>query len=435
MSGTISTWVRGDLRKSIALLVAAGALWECAAQVGDMAGMVAMPSGLKQPWRQEGPKAVPGPPRPKSFPAVQLLAAQTAASSNADAPDPGPRPVRETVASLEPISEPASTGQALDNSRQVGTEAEVDAVEEPGPDLALEPEPEPGLEAALESSDLSGAAGAGPPFAAVDSDVRFPELPDSPTATETEFHDQARRILKSLLADDRDDPSTLLSLQDKLANDLALARLRDAWGELLERGIARAQTLQRVNAAVRGLRTAFENASPTDEPGVYKDVDQALCLSAFAHIHEAEPGAIELAITVPNLGRLRLADIEQVCNSSSEAELASRSFPEVLGPAKLRKLVRRSYRRAFKRHKVRAVTIPEAGWEVLDEGERRVLHAIVGVRTTGPSPEAACLMQEITIEQKKKRHRFGRPICCKIESTVAIKCSELGKSQRERMTP
>jgi hypothetical protein len=122
---------------------------------------------------------------------------------------------------------------------------------------------------------------------------------------------------------------------------------------------------------------------------------------------------------------VRLADLEHACKSSNEAELASRQFPELLGPAKLRKIVRRSYKRAFKRRKVRKVSIPNAGWEVLDDGERRVLRAIIGVRRKNAFPEAPCIMQEVTIEQKKKRRRYSKPVCCEIKSSVAIKCSEL----------
>ncbi|MEE8408673.1 MAG: hypothetical protein V3T05_03615, partial [Myxococcota bacterium] len=261
-------------------------------------------------------------------------------------------------------------------------------------------------------------------------DLILPDRLDDAAVEENRFHDLANRMLEKLYASDRDDPSVLLSLYEKMMTQVNLARLRDGWQEPIERAISRAETLQRVTAAIRGLRAAFADAEPGSKPTVYTGVDHAQCRSAFAHLYKTDPEAIDLAVTIEQLGRRNLGDVETICRDSNDAELAVRKFPEQEGPNRLRKLVKRAYKKSYRRRAVRKVSISEAGWEVLEDENRRILRAIVGVRRNNAFPEAPCVMQAIIIEQQKKRRRYGRPVCCQIESSVAIACSELERSER-----
>ncbi len=261
------------------------------------------------------------------------------------------------------------------------------------------------------------------------SGIILPYLHSDATEAETQFHEQAIRAVERTYVEDFDDPSVLLSLYEKMMTDEALSYLAEDWRVPLELTIARAETLQRVNAPLRALRRAYERAQPGSQDGLYVDINQPGCRSAFAQLKKTDADALDVYVTLSPIGRVTLRDVETICADSHQAELATRELPEPRGPPRLRRLVRKAYNRAYRGSgkKVRRVVIVEGGWEVLEEEKRRLLHAIVGVRRRRAFPHSPCVMEEITIAQEEKRRpgRYGPPICCQIKSSIAISCDQL----------
>ncbi len=419
------------LYKTILTATVGVGLSACAAQIGDVsAGISSLPSNMAFSSNMAQPWQPPEPARPKAFPPVQLVWAQAVGGGAPVAPPPrpvlvahglvgygGPDVGRPTKPRPDPEPDPPQDLEPADGPPTVPEPEPPDT----GPTPHRDPEePEP--------PDTRPTPHRDPEEPLLPEDFLLPDRLDDAAVEENHFHDQANQTLARVYASDGDDPSVLLSLYEKLMTHVNLERLRQGWQEPIERAISRAETLQRVTAAIRGLRTAFADAKPGSEPTVYTGIDHAQCRSAFAHLYKTDPEAIDLAVTIENLGRRNLGDVETICRDSNDAELATRKFPEQEGPKKLRMLVKRTYKKAYRRRAVRKVSIPQAGWEVLEN--RRILRAIVGVRRNNAFPEAPCVMQAIIIEQQKKRRRYGRPVCCQIESSVAIACSELERSER-----
>jgi hypothetical protein len=263
--------------------------------------------------------------------------------------------------------------------------------------------------------------------------ILLPYLHAEASESERDFHEQALRAVERTYVDDSEDPSVLISLYEKMLTDAGLADLAEDWRAPLELAIARADTLQRVNAPLRAVHRAYERAEPTEQPGLYLGIDQPHCRTAFAELRKLDANALDIYITVPPVGRHALREVETICIESEAAELATREFPEPQGSSRLRRLVRNAYNRAYRGSgkKVRRVVVLDAGWEELPDQEQRVLRAIVGVRRKQAFPQAPCVMEEITIAQEERkekgRGRYGPPICCQIKSSVAISCDQLKK--------
>jgi hypothetical protein len=382
----------------------------CAARVGDMRANIGIPSPWVAPSRPAEPTPRPEPSRPGDFPEVQLV------WTNALYPNDAPPPV--IVAAVTPTA-------AIEPMRPNPVEpVEPDPVEpvepspvEPGPEPTPADEPTPRVET-QSAEEVLAASG-----------IILPYLHADASPEETKFHEQSIRAVEKTYVEDFDDPSVLLSLYEKMMTDEGLSYLAEDWRVPLELTIARAETLQRVNAPLRALRRVFERAKPGSQTGLYLQINQPGCRSAFAQLTKLDTDALDIYVTIQQIGRHTLRDVETICTESDEAELASREFPEQEGAPSLRRLVRKAYNRAYRGSgkKVRKVVVLQGGWEVLEEEKQRLLHAIVGVKRKRAFPHAPCVMEEITIAQEEKNRpgKYGPPICCQIKSSVAISCDQL----------
>ena len=61
-------------------------------------------------------------------------------------------------------------------------------------------------------------------------------------------------------------------------------------------------------------------------------------------------------------------------------------------------------------------------WALSEEGDSKVLTAIVGVERKNAFPEDPCVMQKVLLKRTKSGRRWGKPSCCDIEETTAIAC-------------
>ncbi len=380
-----------------------GALWACATQQGDLRSIIQLPSNVAAP----APPPAPG--QAAGFPPVTLVwqqadAKQAATSTSRPAGTPSTKPA--PVVKAEPKPEPKP-------------EPKVESVAEPKtePTRVTKPEPEP--KPKTEPVKLE------PPKETLASlRIEVPALPAKATTAEKDFYGQATRAAERIYLDDFDDSAPLMSLYEKMTTDDALKASVEPWRIPMEQAMDRVETLQRGAAAIRALRRAFAKAAPTAEATVFSDVDLPQCRAAFQSLRETAEDALEYNIKLATVGRFKLAYFEKICTDSQNAELAAVHFPELAGPAPLKKLVRQLYTKEFKGHVVRKIAIP-GGWEDSPTGSGRTLKVIVGVKKPKAFPEYPCAMEEILLEQEKKDGKAARPSCCQVEKVTAIDCGEL----------
>jgi hypothetical protein len=360
-----------------------------------------MPSRLPSPSRPAAP------PAPAGFPPVRLFWVQT----------------------MSPVTSPETPAAAAVVSRKLtpGVEStpaprpEPTPVPEVAPKLEAKPEPKPELKP-VPKPDAPSMSPTKETLA--DRGVKVPVLVSAATAAEKDFHEKATRALERVYLEDSDDPAILMSLYEKMTSEQDLKGACDVWRTPLELAMDRSETLQRGSAAIRALRRAFANARPTETLKIYSGLDLPQCRAGFASLHEIADDALAYDIKIEHVGRLKLRDFEEICTYSQTAELKGRSFPELTGAAQLKKMVRLAYGKAFKGRIVLKVAIPGT-WEDSDDGNRRTLRAVIGYKRNKAFPEHPCVMEEVLLDQEKKGKKFGKPVCCEVESSLAISCNEL----------
>lgn len=347
-----------------------------------MHGNVGMVSNLPQPSRPPEPSA------PEGFPPIALLWTRTV----------DPRAGEVSFAMLE----------ARPSLHTTSAPAPSDGEPARGSDAGAAPAPAPPAAAAGEES--LGI-------------VVAPQLAAGATGEQRSFHDTATRAVRRIVEQDFDDPSIALALREQLARRPELAPLRASWEPLFDDAIERAKLLQMAAPALRTLRQAYAGAKK-DPKGFYRDIDQPACRQAFAMLFEVALEAIEVPVSLPNIPRLPLREVDELCRDSHMAILAERSFPPLKGTAGVRRFVRRLYTNTYPEAAAHKISIP-GGWEVSEDGERRTLRAIIGVKRENAFPQDPCMVEEIAIHQTKSGAKFEETECCDVVSSWAIACEQL----------
>lgn len=343
---------------TFAAAILAGLVTGCAEQVGNLRGNIAMKSNTPQPARPEPPS------RPVQFPPIQLLFARTNDPASSEIFRPG------AVASLS-----ATPADARVRARTSGSRSRTNV-------------------------PVSGS---------------------SAPSSQTEWKAAAQRALDRVQNRDEDDTAILLSLREQLASSPELAPLRDEWDPLLLAGIERAEKLYKLSIELALLEQAFAGAELDPSTELYQGVDMPSCRKAFRMLFERNLELAELEVNVSQLRRMKLTEINELCEFSHQAELAVNTLPRNRGSRKLRNQVQRAYREAFPDHTLKKVVLPSKRWKTDKASGKKVMDAVLGVVRPNAFPDDPCIMQEVSIYRANRK----KVECCDVRKETPVLCEAL----------
>jgi len=239
---------------------------------------------------------------------------------------------------------------------------------------------------------------------------------------EQDFHASAARAVQRVQHADHDDPADLEQLQQRLLNEPELIALIPAWEAPVAQALERAYSLQEISGPHQAIVRAFYNARVDPSSGRMTGIDTTSCRDAFELIYLINEDAILVEMSVPNVGRRMLAEIEVLCKDAVVA--GAPEFPQDRGPRKLRKLARKAYKKAYPGHRLLNLAVID-GWKLEGKGRTRTLDLLIGRDAPTSGSSAACVLEKVRLEQFKKRKKFSRTRCCNVIATWNVACEDL----------